>query len=32
MTIPIKHNLEKKFVKGESNGTQGHKPKVCLKL
>ena len=31
MTIPIKHTLGKKFVKGESNGTQGHKPKVCLK-
>lgn len=32
MTIPIEHTLEKKFVKGKSNGTQGQKPKVCLKL
>lgn len=31
MTLAIKHTLEKMFMKGESNGTQGHKSLVCLK-
>lgn len=32
MTIPIKHTLEKIFMKHKNNGTQGHKPKVCKTL